>query len=200
MDFFISGIAPLENQLVLLGCLKEQDEDGKSQRPMLHVVEPKYQEFVPICANFLTLRGYKEYSCNDYHLDCLTEENRYFIVSPKDIVIASLYDADDRIEWLLSHGKFEQALEAVTLNGAKDCKRHTLINVGRVYLDHLLASEKYEEAGKLCLKVLGRDKKLWEEEVRIFFTFIYYLHEFRDFKQRSETSIFHIDFYFSLRN
>lgn len=90
---------------------------------------------------------------------------RYFIVSPKDVVVASLYDADDRIEWLLSHGKFEQALETVTANGGKDCKRHTLIYVGRVYLDHLLSHGKYDEAGKLCLKVLGRDKALWEVEV-----------------------------------
>ncbi|XP_053997845.1 vacuolar protein sorting-associated protein 41 homolog [Hylaeus anthracinus] len=168
VDFYISGIAPLENQLVLLGCLKELDENGKSQRPIVHVVEPKYQDFTIVCRNFLTLRGYKEYSCNDYVLDCLKEENRFFIVSPKDIVVASLYDADDRIEWLLSHGKFEQALEAVTIDNGKDCKKHTLVNVGRVYLDHLLACGKYDEAGKLCLKVLGRDKKLWEEEVYKF--------------------------------
>lgn len=77
VDFYISGIAPLENQLVLLGCLKELDENGKSQRPTLHVIEPKYQVFSLVCANSLTLRGYKEYSCNDYHLDCLKEENRY---------------------------------------------------------------------------------------------------------------------------
>ncbi|XP_017884665.1 vacuolar protein sorting-associated protein 41 homolog isoform X2 [Ceratina calcarata] len=168
VDFYISGIAPLENQLVLLGCLKETDENGKSQRPTLHVVEPKYQDFSVVCGNSLTLRGYKEYSCNDYHLDCLIEENRFFIVSPKDVVVASLYDADDRIEWLLMHGKFEQALEAVTVNNGKDCKKHTLVNVGRVYLDHLLTCEKYDEAGKLCLKILGKDRKLWEEEVYKF--------------------------------
>jgi len=36
--------------------------------------------------------------------------------------------------------------------------------VGRIYLDHLSACEKYD--GRLCLKVLGRNKKLWEKEVR----------------------------------
>nr|XP_033335981.1 vacuolar protein sorting-associated protein 41 homolog [Megalopta genalis] len=168
VDFYISGIAPLENQLVLLGCLKELDENGQRQRPTVHVVEPKFQNFVIVCENSLTLRGYQDYSCNDYHLDCLKEENRFFIVSPKDIVVASLYDADDRIEWLLRHGKFKQALEAVTINNGKDCKRHNLVNVGRVYLDHLLACEKYDEAGKLCVQFLGGDKKLWEEEVYKF--------------------------------
>ncbi|XP_033218064.1 vacuolar protein sorting-associated protein 41 homolog [Belonocnema kinseyi] len=167
VDFYISGIAPLENQLVLLGCSKSLDEEGKSLRPTLHVIEPRFQDYTTVCANSLTLRGYKEYSCNDYHLDCLIEENRFFIVSPKDLVVASLYDADDRIQWLLDHGKFEKALEAVTINGGKDCK-HTKTDVGRVYLDHLLAEEKYEKAGKLCLTILGQNKKLWEEEVYKF--------------------------------
>jgi len=44
-----------------------------------------------------------------------------------------------------------------------------MLNVGRIYLDHLLAREKYDEAGKLCLKILGRNKRLWEEEVRKIF-------------------------------
>lgn len=90
--------------------------------------------------------------------------------------MASLYDTDDRIEWLLSHGKFEQALEAVTMN--EDCKRHTVLDVGRIYLDNLLACEKYDEAGKLCLKVLGQNKKLWEEEVNDKLLFYYYYYYF----------------------
>lgn len=47
---------------------------------------------------------YSEYKCNDYHLDTLIEESQYFIVSPKDIVVASLYENDDRIKWLIEHG------------------------------------------------------------------------------------------------
>lgn len=88
-------------------------------------------------------------------------------MSPKDLVVASLYNTDDRIEWLLAHGKFEKALEAATVNGGKDCK-HSLSDVGRVYLDHLLSCKEYDKAGKLCLTILGQDKKLWEEEVYKF--------------------------------
>lgn len=46
---------------------------------------------------------YADYKCNDYHLDCLEEENQYFIVAPKDIVVATLYGHDDRVEWLIEH-------------------------------------------------------------------------------------------------
>jgi hypothetical protein len=36
--------------------------------------------------------------------ECLIEESRFFIVSPKDVVVASPYDADDRVQWLIEHG------------------------------------------------------------------------------------------------
>ena len=35
--------------------------------------------------------------------ECLIEESRFFIVSPKDVVVASPYDADDRVQWLIEH-------------------------------------------------------------------------------------------------
>ena len=37
--------------------------------------------------------------------ECLIEESRFFIVSPKDVVVASPYDADDRVQWLIDHGQ-----------------------------------------------------------------------------------------------
>jgi len=35
----------------------------------------------------------------------------------------------------------------------------------RLYINHLLALKKYDDAAKLCLRMLGNDKVLWEEEV-----------------------------------
>lgn len=102
-EFYISGIAPLDQQLVLLGVPKEQDENNKSLRPQLYIVEYKDNDYSDICTDSLTLRGYQEYSVNDYHLEVLIEENMFFIVAPKDVVIASPYDLDDRIQWFIQH-------------------------------------------------------------------------------------------------
>lgn len=38
-EFYISGIAPLDQQLVLLGFPKELDENQKSLRPQLYILE-----------------------------------------------------------------------------------------------------------------------------------------------------------------
>ncbi|XP_059477900.1 vacuolar protein sorting-associated protein 41 homolog [Neocloeon triangulifer] len=165
-DFYLCGIAPLDNNLVLLGYPKELDENGKAQRPQLYVVEPKDGgDFDELSTDCLSLRGYQQYTCNDYHLDCLIEESRFFIISPKDVVVASPYDADDRIQWLIEHERYEAAMEEVANADKKELRRHTLIDVGHSYIEHLLAKGRYTEAAQLCVKILGQDQKLWEEEV-----------------------------------
>lgn len=42
-----------------------------------------------------------------YISECLVEENLYFIVSPKDTVIARPRDQDDHISWLLEQQLYE---------------------------------------------------------------------------------------------
>jgi hypothetical protein len=53
------------------------------------------------------------------------------------------------------YSKYEAAMGAVTQFEGRDLKRHTLLQVGRAYLDHLLFEQKFDQAGQLCLKILG---------------------------------------------
>ncbi|KAL3270997.1 hypothetical protein HHI36_021499 [Cryptolaemus montrouzieri] len=167
-EFYISGIAPLDLQLVLLGCSKELDDDRKSLRPQLYIVEYRDNDYTEICTDSLSLRGYKEYSVNDYHLDVLLEENRFFIVAPKDVVVASPYDLDDRIQWFIQHKKFEDALDILMKNEGRGIRRYTIQSVGVHYLDYLLCNRLYDRAGKLCLKIFQNKTNLWEDQIYKF--------------------------------
>ncbi|XP_045469262.1 vacuolar protein sorting-associated protein 41 homolog [Harmonia axyridis] len=167
-EFYISGIAPLDHQLVLLGCSKELDEEQKSLRPQLYIVEYRDNDYTDICTDSLSLRGYKEYSVNDYHLDVLLEENRFFIVAPKDVVVASPYDLDDRIQWFIQHRKFEDALDILIKSEGRGVRKYNLENVGVQYLDYLLANQMCDQAGKLCLKIFQNKSSLWEEQIYKF--------------------------------
>ncbi|XP_039228148.1 vacuolar protein sorting-associated protein 41 homolog isoform X2 [Drosophila yakuba] len=160
--FYVCGLAPLsEKQLVVLGYRKEKCSSFKALRPVLCVIEYKMNNSEEICTDSLTLRGFEEYTVNDYSLGGLIEEKRFFIVAPKDIVVASLIETDDRIEWLVKHSKFEEAMELIAANGSNV----TVLSVAKLYINHLLALKKYDDAAKLCLRMLGNDKVLWEEEV-----------------------------------
>nr|XP_019538216.2 vacuolar protein sorting-associated protein 41 homolog [Aedes albopictus] len=165
-EFYVCGVAPLEShQLVVLGYSKERDsETNKALRPILCVLQYKASDYIEICTDSLSMRGHQEYKWDDYHLDCLIEENQYFIVSPKDIVVATLYETDDRVKWLLEHGKFEEAMEVIAKHGGK----YSLANVARLYLDHLLSLKQFDDAAKLCLRAFQNNTQLWEEEVYKF--------------------------------
>lgn len=43
--------------------------------------------------------------------------------------------------------------------------KYSLVSVAKLYLDHLLAAERFDDAAKLCQQTFGDDKTLWEEEV-----------------------------------
>ncbi|XP_063361888.1 vacuolar protein sorting-associated protein 41 homolog [Cydia amplana] len=167
-DYFISGLGPLENQLVLLGVPKECDaETMKAQRPVLAVADYKDCDFSEVSTDSLNIRGYEEYSCNDYYLDMLIEENRFFIVSPKDIVIASPYDIDDRVHWLTEHGRYEKAISVLEEVGGKTNK-NSVMTVGVQYLDHLMSKHLYSEAAILCARICKSDKDMWEKQILKF--------------------------------
>lgn len=167
-DYYISGLGPLDDQLVLLGVPKESDPDtGKTQRPVLTVSDYKDCEFSEVSSDILNIRGYEEFSCNDYYLDILIEENRFFIVSPKDIVIASPYDIDDRVNWLTEHSRFVKAITVLEEVGGKTSK-HSVVTVGEQYLDHMMSQHLYEEAAILCARICKNDKSLWEKQILKF--------------------------------
>ncbi|KAL9874625.1 vacuolar protein sorting-associated protein 41 homolog isoform X1 [Glossina fuscipes] len=159
-NFYVSGLASLtSNQLVVLGYPKEKDSERNALRPLLSVLEYKLNSSEEVCTDSLSLRGYKEYMVNDYILGCLNEENRYYIVAPKDIVVATLFDIEDRVQWLIEHRKFEEAMELMPSHGGN------VLPVARLYINHLINQKEYEAAAKICLRVLGNNKNLWEEEV-----------------------------------
>lgn len=49
----------------------------------------------------LTVRGFQENECRDYHLESSEGESLFYIVSPRDVVVAKERDQDDHIDWLL---------------------------------------------------------------------------------------------------
>lgn len=67
-----------------------------------------YPDYYEECSvDLIDVRNSDKNKCCDYRLDFIQEENMYFIVSPKDIVVAKPRNMDDHIKWLIDHQKFE---------------------------------------------------------------------------------------------
>ncbi|KAL8130077.1 hypothetical protein V2J09_019232 [Rumex salicifolius] len=181
-SYYISGIAPFGDSLVVLAYIPgEEDSEkefssttpsrqGNAQRPEVRVVTWDNDE---LATDALPVHGFEHYKAKDYSLAhspfsgssytggqwAAGDEPLYYIVSPKDVVIAKPRDAEDHINWLVQHGWHEKALAAVE---AVQGQSNLLEEVGTRYLDHLIVERKYAEAASLCPKVLRGSASAWE--------------------------------------
>ncbi|KAF6213794.1 hypothetical protein GE061_011516 [Apolygus lucorum] len=167
VDVIVCGVGPLDNNIVVFGCAKGPNGVSAGERPLLQVIQPDNEGFMDLGSDLLSLRGFAKYAASDYSLECLPEEGRFVVVSPKDIVVACPYDIDDRVDWLKKHKKYQMALDAIQ-ESEKPLVRNTRLTVGQEFIDHLMANKKYEEAAALCPKIVGADKMKWEQELRKF--------------------------------
>ncbi|KAF5744798.1 hypothetical protein HS088_TW07G00378 [Tripterygium wilfordii] len=185
-SYYISGIAPFGDSLVILAYIPgEEDGDkefssmtpsrqqGNAQRPEVRILTWNNDE---LTTDALPVHGFEHYKAKDYSLAhapfsgssyaggqwAAGDEPSYYIVSPKDVVIVKPRDAEDHIAWLLQHGWHDKALAAVE---AGQGRSELLDEVGSRYLDHLIVERKYAEAASLCPKLLRGSASAWERWV-----------------------------------
>ncbi|KAG4979909.1 hypothetical protein JHK82_033151 [Glycine max] len=184
-SYFISGLAPFGDALVVLAYIPgEEDGDkdfsstaplrqGNAQRPEVRIVTWNNDE---LSTDALPVHGFEHYRAKDYSLAhapfsgssyaggqwAAGDEPLYYIVSLKDVVIAKPRDTEDHIAWLLQHGWHEKALAVVESGQGRS---ELLDEVGSRYLDHLIVERKYREAASLCPKLLRGSASAWERWV-----------------------------------
>lgn len=167
--YCISGIAANDNDdnIVILGVNKGNAIDAVGVKPQLLVLETHPSDYVELSSDMLSPRGYSAYQCHDYHLGAF-DDGVYFVVCPKDMIIAKPREEDDHIAWLVERQRYSQALDAIKTS--RTLRKFTLIGVGREYLKYLLDQHDkiaYEEAAELCPRIFST-KQHWEEAIRLF--------------------------------
>jgi hypothetical protein len=85
----------------------------KSDRPQLRLLSRSNEE---LSSDALPINGYEFFVARDYSLSALAgdapdgADALFYIVSPKDVVVARPTDVEDHVDWLLRQGRFEEAL------------------------------------------------------------------------------------------
>lgn len=68
IDSFVAGVGWLGNHLALLVVPKDEELSGKGLRPQMKLIEPHQESYNEISADVLSIRGFQEYACSEYHL------------------------------------------------------------------------------------------------------------------------------------
>jgi vacuolar protein sorting-associated protein 41 len=182
-DFVVSGLAPFEGGILLLAYLIDIDQfiqeeakldssKKKFEPPEIYIVDMNGNE---VANDLLSIPGYELFHANDYRLEYLkgetNSENSYYILSPKDIILAKPRDVFDHVEWLVDCGKYRDALELVEANKSQYVERQleeAMLTIGCKYLDSLFTQNDFITAALICPKILKKEKDLWEEWVYKF--------------------------------
>lgn len=167
-DFYICGLGPLDEHVAVLAYNKQTDRQQASlgvdsRRPQIRVLEPLQGSFEEVSKDVLGIRGFQEYFPANYRLECLVEDKQFYIVCPQDVVVAKPRSADDRMDWLMQHHRYAEALQLVRTS--RLVRQHSVLSVGRAYIDYLMGMRQYQEAANMCTEILGQDKALWEQAV-----------------------------------
>ncbi|CAD7699980.1 unnamed protein product [Ostreobium quekettii] len=162
----------------------------KPCRPELRIITRENDEK---SSDALSIGGFEHYVANDYSLttwgsgqggtngrqmagaspsgrstqfvDWWTEgdEPLFYVVSSKEVVVAKPRDGSDRVNWLLTHRRYEKALKVAESLRKRDPDTYDQV-VDR-YMDHLFTKQRFEEAGKMCPKLLHHDYNRWERYI-----------------------------------
>lgn len=174
LECMISGLAPHgEDFLVLAYIAEEPDEhEGATHRrrvglrPELRIISLAGEE---LSSDVLSLQDVARYGCNDYRL--VPAGDHFYVVSPKDVVIARRRDAKDGVEWLLERKRYEEALARVEAMGDAVARQagFDAALIGRQYLFWLIEEAKeYAKAAELAPRLLAQDAKAWEDCIFLF--------------------------------
>mmetsp|Transcript_11548 Transcript_11548/g.42238 ORF Transcript_11548/g.42238 Transcript_11548/m.42238 type:complete len:1091 (-) Transcript_11548:113-3385(-) len=191
-DFVISGLVPYHApETVLVLAFLDQEEASESVGQPVEGVTSRRPEVVTLTwsneelsSDALTINGFEHYKANDYRLaasqpsrgfgnSCEAwaegDEPLYYIVSPKDIVLARPRDTVDHLHWLMDKNHHDQALKAAEKAfAAGKIKESVVQEVGVTFIRMLLSSEDFEGAASLCTKILKTNQEAWESWVYHF--------------------------------
>jgi vacuolar protein sorting-associated protein 41 len=120
-----------------------------------------------LSSDALSIHEFERCKSTDYRLAYIQSENIFYIVSPKDIVVARPPDLDDHISWLIGVERYEQAL-AEARGRERELRTHKISEIGQKFLDYLLDSDFVDQAAEQCANLLGNDVALWENWVYKF--------------------------------
>ncbi|KAJ3343398.1 Vacuolar protein sorting-associated protein 41, partial [Kappamyces sp. JEL0680] len=185
-EFLVLGLGPLDETIVLLGLAVDFSDfdqvdnlnrstgavQSTGEPPEIHVVN---MQGIELANDVLSMPGHRDFTPRQYQLSSGGtgdgSDASFYIVSPRDVIMAKPRDVRDHVAWLMESGLFLQAYQLVEANErhySTSQKAGELLEIGQRYIQTLLDSQDYAEAGEWCAKVLRQNARLWEQWILKF--------------------------------
>eukprot|EP00116_Pleurobrachia_bachei_P001683 sb/3461945/ len=162
LDHYVSGIGAQPGDKIISLGYNPPDNNKKPIRPCVRITAFSGQE---LSLEELSIKGFESCKANDYNMSVLAVDHYVYISAPSDLIIAKPRDTTDKVEWLISKHRYEEALEIVKDGGVE---KHTYKSVGQLYLAYLRDRGQFETCARLCKDIIGEDAEAWSREIVAF--------------------------------
>ncbi|CAD5234678.1 unnamed protein product [Bursaphelenchus xylophilus] len=104
---------------------------------------------------------------NKFSLVALPSDSMYFLLGPRELIEASPFSTDDRVDWFLENKYYAEALECA-LKDKEALQRHSVSDIGRLLIRDLIEQGMFSRAAKILPQICDREKMEWEYYVTEF--------------------------------
>uniref|UniRef100_A0A6A7FZH2 Vacuolar protein sorting-associated protein 41 homolog n=2 Tax=Hirondellea gigas TaxID=1518452 RepID=A0A6A7FZH2_9CRUS len=186
VPFYICGLGMMDDLIIALTynktptleCSRSSPTDTKGpqqftddpfewRRPQLRLLLPQQRTYEEMSKDILGTKRYKDYLPLHYKLECVMGDDRWYVLSPRDLVVAKPREPIDSLEWMLQYHKYPLAIQLLEKEGGT-IGEHTEDSVGHKYLNYLLECHMYSQAAKISPRVLGENVSGWKHLVQVF--------------------------------
>ncbi|KAH7727966.1 Vacuolar assembly protein VPS41 [Aphelenchoides avenae] len=102
-----------------------------------------------------------------FHMQGLAHDSMYFMLSPKELMLARPCSVDDRVEWFMENQLYVEAVECAVEN--QDALTNKSVqDIGKVLIEHLIQRKDFAAAASYLPQICGRRKDEWETYVNEF--------------------------------
>uniref|UniRef100_F1KSV0 Vacuolar protein sorting-associated protein 41 n=1 Tax=Ascaris suum TaxID=6253 RepID=F1KSV0_ASCSU len=102
-----------------------------------------------------------------FHMSALPLESLYFLLGPNEFIQAQPCSADERVRWYVENDMLKEAVEYANMHESQ-LRELNALQIGKAYIDSLIAKGHYHEAASNLRTVCGRYKDQWEYYVNEF--------------------------------
>nr|CAD2131331.1 unnamed protein product [Meloidogyne enterolobii] len=140
----------------------------------LRLIKPiSLQEYSLEAEDTIEMKNVNIKMLNRFGLVSLPLDDIYILAGPRETIEALPCSIDNRIQWLMENGLFEEALESA-LRNSELLKENSVLDVGKRLLNHLIEKQDFETAASYLPEICSKYKEEWE----------YYVNEFEHHNQQ----------------
>uniref|UniRef100_A0A1I7YG52 Vacuolar protein sorting-associated protein 41 homolog n=1 Tax=Steinernema glaseri TaxID=37863 RepID=A0A1I7YG52_9BILA len=149
-------------------CSSRLSNEGTVSDVLLQVLEPlAIDQYAVVTEDEIKMHGSSRLTLTKFQMGAIPTDSIFFLLASKELIRAMASSVDDHIKWCLEKRHYEDAM-FYAREHSNQLLEYSVLEVGKIYIDHLIEQEKFDCAVQHISEVCSNHKEEWEYYVNEF--------------------------------